>query len=148
MKATEVPQDDANMMQGKFREPVYSLDENGNYTTVRSVGWDPKNEVMQEAWDAINEKIASTREKVIAGELSPIAYHLEKNLMDVGLLAKYTGLWKFKVKRHLKPRYFNKLSNDTLLKYAEVFELSVSELRDLSLVRSEHLPTTTEIKNG
>lgn len=48
MKSKDVPQDDANMLQGKFKEPVYSLDENGNYVVVPSVGWDPKNAVMQE----------------------------------------------------------------------------------------------------
>jgi len=49
MKDNEVPQDDANMMEGKFREPWDALDEDGKYTTVRSVGWDPKNVVMQDA---------------------------------------------------------------------------------------------------
>jgi len=135
MKSTEVPQDDANMMQGKFREPVYSLDENGKYTTVKSVGWDPKNEVMQEAWDVINEKIEATREKVLAGELSPIAFHLENNLMDVSLLAKYMGFWKFKVKRHLKPKHFNKLKDEVLERYAEVFDISKQELLDITKLK-------------
>lgn len=137
MKSTEVPQDDANMMQGKFREPVYSLDENGNYTTVKSVGWDPKNEVMQEAWDVINEKVEATREKVLAGELSPIAFHLENNLMDVSLLAKYMGFWKFKVKRHLKPKHFKKLKDEVLEKYAEVFDISKQELMDITKLRKK-----------
>lgn len=135
MKSTEVPQDDANMMQGKFREPVYSLDENGKYTTVKSVGWDPKNEVMQEAWDVINEKVEATREKVLAGELSPIAFHLENNLMDVSLLAKYMGFWKFKVKRHLKPKHFNKLKVEVLERYAEVFDISKQELLDITKLK-------------
>lgn len=135
MKSTEVPQDDANMLQGKFREPVYSLDENGKFTTVKSVGWDPKNEVMQEAWDVINEKVEATREKVLAGELSPIAFHLENNLMDVSLLAKYMGFWKFKVKRHLKPKYFNKLKDEVLEKYAEVFVISKQELLDITKLK-------------
>jgi len=135
MKSTEVPQDDANMMQGKFREPVYSLDENGKYTTVKSVGWDPKNEVMQEAWDVINEKVEATREKVLAGELSPIAFHLENNLMDVSLLAKYMGFWKFKVKRHLKPKHFNKLKDEVLERYAEVFDISKQELLDITKLK-------------
>lgn len=135
MKSTEVPQDDANMLQGKFREPVYSLDENGKFTTVKSVGWDPKNEVMQEAWDVINEKVEATREKVLAGELSPIAFHLENNLMDVSLLAKYMGFWKFKVKRHLKPKYFNKLTDEVLEKYAEVFVISKQELLDITKLK-------------
>jgi len=104
MKTNDVPQDDANMLQGKFKEPVYSIDTDGNYTTVKSVGWDPKNAVMQEAWDNVNEKIEQTRQKVLSGNLSPIAYYIEKNIMDAGLVAKYMGIWKWKVKRHLKPR--------------------------------------------
>lgn len=135
MKSKDVPQDDANMMQGKFREPVYSLDKEGKYTTIRSVGWDPKNEVMQEAWDAINEKVKEIKQKVINGELSPIAYYTEKNIMDIGLVAKYMGLWKWTVKKHLKPKNFNKLNDKTLEKYAEVFDISKEDLVDISKLK-------------
>ena len=128
MKSKDVPQDDANMMQGKFREPVYSLDKDGNYTTVKSVGWNPKNEVMQEAWDVANEKIEDVKQKVIVGKLSPIAYYIEKNLMDVSLLANYMGLWRWTVKKHLKPKNFKKLSDEVLEKYAEVFDITKEEL--------------------
>lgn len=131
MKSKDVPQDDANMLQGKFREPVYSLDKDGNYTTVKSVGWDPKNEVMKEAWDLVNEKIEIVKQKVIQGELSPIAYFIEKNLMDVSLLAKYMGLWKWTVKKHLKPKNFNKLSDEILEKYAKVFDITKDSLTDI-----------------
>lgn len=131
MKSKDVPQDDANMLQGKFREPVYSLDKDGNYTTVHSVGWDPKNEVMQEAWDLVNEKIENVKQKVIQGELSPIAYYIEKNLMDVSLLAKYMGFWKWTVKKHIKPKNFNKLSDEILEKYAKVFDITKDTLTDI-----------------
>ncbi len=131
MKTTDVPQDDANMMQGKFREPVYSLDKDGNYTTVKSVGWDPKNAVMQEAWDNVNEKIEQTRQDVLAGNLSPIAYYIEKNIMDTGLVAKYMGLWKWTVKKHLKPRNFAKLNDEILEKYAKIFNISKEVLVDI-----------------
>ncbi len=136
MKKTDVPQDDANMMQGKFREPVYVLDDNGNYTTVRSVGWDPKNEVMQDAWDNINEKVKLAREKVLAGKVSPIAYYIEKNIMDVRLVASYMGIWRWKVKRHMKPSVFRKLDYDILEKYAEVFGVSIEQLMDIRLVEN------------
>ena len=66
MKTKDVPQDDANMLQGILREPVYSLDEDGNYTTVRSVGWAPKNAVIQHAWDEINERVETVKQKVMA----------------------------------------------------------------------------------
>lgn len=132
MKTTEVPQDDANMLQGKFKEPVYSLDSEGNYITVPSVGWDPKNEVMKEAWDNVNDKIDKAKQDVLEGRLSPIAYYIEKNIMDVGLVASYMGMWKCKVKRHLKPKNFDKLNNEILEKYARVFNISVDQLKNIT----------------
>lgn len=135
MKTNDVPQDDANMLQGKFREPVYSLDKDGNFTTVKSVGWDPKNAVMQEAWDNVNEKIEKTRQEVLSGTLSPIAYYIEKNIMDIGLVAKYMGMWKWTVKKHLKPRNFDKLNDETLDKYAKVFSISKEEFIDISILK-------------
>jgi hypothetical protein len=129
MKHKEVPQDDANMLQGKFKEPVYSLDENGNYTTVKSVGWAPKNAIMQQAWDNINEKVEQTRQKVLNGELSPLAFFMEKNMMDTKLLAQYMGFWGWTVKKHLKPKHFNKLSDDIISKYAEILNIATEELK-------------------
>jgi hypothetical protein len=135
MKDKEVPQDDANMMRGKFREPVYSLDKDGNYTVVKSVGWDPKNTVMQQAWDNINEKVEETKQKVINGQLSPIAFYMEKNIMDVGLLSKYMGLWRWTVKKHLKPKHFNKLSTDQLAQYADIFNITIEQLTDINAIK-------------
>jgi len=137
MKDKEVPQDDANMLQGKFKEPVYSLDESGNYTTVKSVGWAPKNAVMQQAWDNINEKVELTRQKVISGELSPLAYFMEKNMMDTKLLAQYMGFWNWTVKKHLKPKNFNKLSDEIISKYADVLDITPEELKDSKLKKKE-----------
>ena len=137
MKAKEVPQDDANMMQGKWKDPIYTLDENGNYVTSYSLGWETKNAVMQHAWDEINDRVEAVRQKVIAGELSPIAYYLEKNIMDVGLLAKYVGKWKWTVKKHLKPKYFNKLPDEMLEKYAKEFKLTKEELVDIERIKKE-----------
>jgi len=134
MKDKEVPQDDANMMRGKFREPVYSLDKDGNYTVVKSVGWDPKNAVMQQAWDYINEKVEETRKKVLNGQLSPIAYYMEKNIMDIGLLAKYMGVWRWTVKKHMKPIHFKKLTGEQLAQYAEIFNISVKQLTDTNAI--------------
>ncbi|MBU2652009.1 MAG: helix-turn-helix transcriptional regulator [Bacteroidetes bacterium] len=129
MKKNEVPQDDANMLEGKFREPCYVLDENGKYITVGSVGWEPKNIVMQQAWDNIHKRIARVKELVDQGRLSPLAYHMEKNQMDVRLLASYVGLSRWKVKRHLKPSGFLKLDTEILKKYADALNVTIEELR-------------------
>ncbi len=139
MKAKDVPQDDANMMQGKWKDPIYTLDKDGNYTTSYSLGWDSKNAVMLHAWEEIKDKVEEVKQKVLAGELSPLAYYLERNIMDVGLLAKYVGKWKWTVKKHLKPKYFNKLPDEMLKKYAREFKLTVAEFTDIERIRNDEV---------
>ena len=129
MKKWEVPQDDG-FTEGLDIDFCYALDENGNYTVVPSSGWQPKTDAIRQAWDVINEKVEQVRKRVIAGELSPIAYYMEKNIMDLKLLSDYAGLPKRKVKKHLKPDHFNKLDDQILMRYAETFGISVEMLRN------------------
>lgn len=129
MKKKDVPQDDENLFEGKFKVVKYAVDDDGNYGTVGSVGWEPENTVLNQAWDEINKKVAEAKEKVDAGELSPLAYHMEKNIMDVGMLSQYMDISKRKVTKHLEPGGFNSLDARTLEKYAEVFDISVDELK-------------------
>lgn len=134
MKKEEVPQDDANMLEGKFKEPCYAVDEEGKYTTVKSVGWEAKNIVMQQAWDAVHERVEEVRAQVEAGELSPIAYYLEKQLMDLAVLSGYTGFFRWTVKRHMKMKNFDKLSEQKLQRYADAFDISIDILKNKELI--------------
>jgi hypothetical protein len=129
MKKKDVPQDDENLFEGKFKVVKYAVDDDGNYGTVGSVGWEPENTVLNQAWDEINKKVDETKKKIEAGELSPLAYHMEKNIMDVGMLSQYMDISKRKVAKHLEPSGFNGLDIKTLEKYAEVFDISVDELK-------------------
>ena len=85
----------------------------------------------------INEKIELAKEKIKMGEASPLFYFIEKNIMDVGLVAKYMGYWKWTVKKHLKPKYFKKLTEDELKRYAEIFNVTVEELTDIDTILQE-----------
>jgi hypothetical protein len=123
MKVNEVPQDDAYLLEGKTRDLQYALDENGKYVTVKSVGWDPKNTAILNAWDHENEKIIRALQLVIDGAKSPIYYHMKRCLMDVKILAAYTGYSRLKVKRHFKPEIFKKLSDEKLDRYVYAFGL-------------------------
>jgi hypothetical protein len=129
MKKKDVPQDEG-LSEGLFEDICYALDENGNYTVVPTTGWQPKTDAMLQAWDVIHEKVEQVRQRVFAGELSPIAYYMEKNIMDVKLLAEYAGLPKRKVRKHLKPGHFDKLDEKVLERYAETFGISVDMLRN------------------
>jgi hypothetical protein len=128
MKKKDVPQDNEGLHEGKFRDLCYVVDEKGKYTEALSTGWAPKNAAMMQAWDQVNEVVEETRQKVLSGKLSPLAYHMEKNIMNIKLLAKYTGLAKRKIKKHLKPDVFKGLDLQTLEKYSHVFNITVEQL--------------------
>lgn len=131
MKKKEVPQDKSNLETANFRELCYAIDDNGEYTTENSSGWEPKTVALSNAIEEINERIEEAENRVVAGKTSPIEYYMELHKMDVGILASYVGFWQWKVKRHFKPSVFKKLSDKTLKKYAEVFEISVGELKSI-----------------
>lgn len=132
MKKKEVPQDKSNLESANFRELCYAVDENGEYTTESSSGWEPKTVALNNAIEEINERIADAKKRVIEGKTSPIEYYMELHKMDIGILASYVGFWQWKVKRHFKLSIFKKLSDNTLHKYAEAFDISVEELQNIS----------------
>lgn len=130
MKKSEVPQDKSNIESVNMRELCYATDENGNYTTALSSGWEPKTIALSNAIDDIKERTEEARQMVAKGEASPILYFMELSKMDVGILAGYTGLWQWRIRRHFKPKVFAGLSDKVLQKYADAFLITVNELRN------------------
>ncbi|KAA1244636.1 hypothetical protein [Aquimarina sp. RZ0] len=131
MKKEEVPQDESCFSRTNMREVVYAVDKEGKYGKALSSGWDAKTIALNESLQLIDEQLQETIQKIKQDELSPIAYYMERHRMDVTVLSGYVGFWQWKVKRHLKSKVFKKLSEKTLHKYAEAFEISVSELKNL-----------------
>ena len=126
MLKEEVPQD-AAILDG-WKEITYAVDDRGRYVLLPSAGWDPANLANIQAWEAIAAAITAARRRVEAGEASPLAFHMACNQMDAGLLAKYAGIARWRVRRHLRPRSYQKLSPALRQRYAEVFRLSVDQL--------------------
>ncbi|HRP33845.1 MAG TPA: hypothetical protein PKV73_18235 [Agriterribacter sp.] len=129
MKKEDIPQD-PGALQKFTREVSYAVDENGNYITALSAGWEVKTNALDVAWSDIERKVHSAREKVLRHEASPVLYYMELKLMNVQVLADYTGFWKWQIKRHFKPRVFEKLSPKKLQRYASVFDITVDELKN------------------
>lgn len=129
MKKSEIPQDESPL-NGWTREVCYAKNEEGRYERGLSTGWNVKKEALDKAWDEVDRKANEALELVRSGKASPILYFMELKLMDPGLLAHYTGFWKWRVKRHFHPKRFTKLSDSVLQKYADVFEISVEQLKN------------------
>lgn len=130
MKKEQVPQDNSGLAKKNIHELCYAVDENGNYTTVQSSGWDVKASALDESLELIEERINETKKEISEGKLSPLAYFMELHRMDLSILASYAGIHSFFVKRHFNPKRFQKLSDKTLKKYADVFEISVEKLKN------------------
>jgi hypothetical protein len=130
MKKVEVPQDKGNLSNINMKELVYATDENGNYTTALSTGWEPKTIALSNSIDEISERIAIAEVQVKNKEASPIVYYMEFCRMDIAILSSYVGMWQWRVKRHFKPKVFVQLNDKILQKYAETFNISIDELRN------------------
>lgn len=131
MTVKEVPQDLKYMAGGVIRDVAYAVDEDGRYQTVVSDGWAVKNDLLDVVWDDIRESCEAIRQQVRRHEASPLAYHMTKNLQDVGMLAAYAGIPKRKVKKHLTYDAFMQLDEQTLARYADALRITVDELRSV-----------------
>jgi hypothetical protein len=127
MEKDNVPQDDANIFE-HITKVVYAVDKDGNYVKVPTRGWEPENIALQQAWEVINAKVEAARKQVLDGTASPLLYHIEKNMLDLNLVAEYMDFSKKKVKSHLEPQVFAALDRETLDKYAFVFKITTDQL--------------------
>ena len=132
MKKEEIPQDDGALNK-LTKEVVYAVDGSGKYSTELSTGWDVKTKALDLAWEDIEKRIETAHQKVLNNEASPILYFLELRLMDMGILAAYTGFWKWTIKKHLKPAAFKNLSQQKLQQYADAFNVTVEELKTMNV---------------
>ncbi|NQV02563.1 MAG: hypothetical protein HQ542_07960 [Bacteroidia bacterium] len=116
---------------GHNKELFYSYDKEGNYDKQVRFHDDADRIFIEQFWDIQHDRIEDARQQVLAGKKSPIFYFMEKNLLDpmsLGLQAKIS-LWR--VKRHVKPRVFKRLSEKTLAKYAEAFSITIEQLKNI-----------------
>lgn len=123
--------EDSGKEEYNFRILHYELDENGNYYSEMRNNWGYKEITNQRAWDTVFEKMEETRQDYINGKVSPIAFHMVRCVMDEGLLSKFVGFSKFRIRRHMKPKVWNKLSNEVKQKYATAFECTMEQLVNL-----------------
>ena len=130
MKKSEVPQDKGRVSEKGSRELYYAVDDNGEYTTALSTGWEAKNIVQDHTMQEIQERIDQAQEDVKAGVVSPIVYFMELRRMDWKIVSDYTGMWKWRIKRHAKPMVFAKLNDKVLQRYADTFEITIEELKN------------------
>lgn len=128
MKVEDVPQDLKYTNGYIVRDIAYAVDADGQYTSVVSDGWNVKSEALDLALDEIREKCDEIKQRIEAGTASNLEYYATKNIMDISLLSKYTGIPKWKIRRHFKQKFFSRLDKETLAKYADALRITVDTL--------------------
>ncbi len=130
MKIKEVPQDNIKTFKGFGTKAMYAVDENGQYATIPTSGWEVEEVVLRDVIDDFAKLAEEAKSRVIKGNTSPIEYYMNKYFMDLPALAAGMSLTKWRVKRHFNPKVFNKLNNEMLQRYAEFFNLDTADLKN------------------
>ena len=107
---------------------IYTVDEQGEYTTTLEKGDVREFIVSCHFSDSSQEMAAEAKKRVISGQTSAIEYFMYKRLLDPPALAQAMGIAAWRVKRHFKPAVFKKLSEKMLQEYAKIFNVTVDEL--------------------
>lgn len=130
MRIDEVPQDESSTYAG-HKKLLYALDSSGAYTGVPSSGWEAEANATLDAVALYQDLADQARAEVEAGHKSPLFFHMHDCRMDLPLLAQLTGFWRWRIKRHFKPKVFAGLSQAALSRYARAMDKTLNELKAL-----------------
>ena len=64
----------------------------------------------------------------LAGTAAPLEYHMYRARMDVAMLAQTVGLWRWRVRRHMRPQVFARLPLRLRRRYAEALGIALEAL--------------------
>lgn len=128
MDLDAVPQE-GNATLGGHRKAVYARDAQGRLVIAPSRGWEAEEIVTTHAVDGFELLAAEALQRVRDGSASPLAYWMPKCRMDVALLSQTSGFWQWRVRRHLRPEHFTRLSPAQLARYADALGKTVDQLR-------------------
>ncbi len=130
MDVNAVPQE-GNATLGGHRKAMYAKDVNGRMVIAPSAGWEAEEIVTSHAVESLHAQAEQARERVKAGLASPLEFWMYERRMDVALLSQTSGFWQWRVKRHLRPDRFAKLSTKHLARYADALGIDPAALQKL-----------------
>ena len=128
MRDNEVPQEGNSTLDG-HRKAVYARGDDGKLHLVASAGWEVEEIVTRQAVEDLERLTEDARQRVLAGQTSPLEFHMHRVRMDVPLLAQASGLWQWRIRRHFRPAIFARLSPRLLQRYAEAMGISIDRLK-------------------
>jgi hypothetical protein len=131
MNSRDVPQDEISIFAGQSKV-VYARDDHGDYQVVATSGWEVEEIVTRQVIEALEGQRSQALIAYKNGQISPLPYHMYDKKMDIATLARESGFWRWRVRRHFRPEIFNKLPQKILGVYAEVFGIPLAQLQNIA----------------
>ncbi len=130
MKEIDIPQENNDAQDGQ-RKVMYAPNDSGEFERFKygSSVEEYATKLAVQEYEVLKEEAL---QKIKDGISSPIEFFMYKNRMDLPTLASVTGLFQFRIKRHLKLKVFKKLDNKILSKYALAFNIEVKDLKEFN----------------
>lgn len=122
-----MPQE-GNSTHAGLRRAVYARGADGKLALTPSRGWEVEEIVTLQAVKACDELAETARQRAKAGQASTLEYHMHRARMDVALLSQASGIWRWRVRWHLRPRVFARLSPALRQRYAAALGIDVARL--------------------
>ena len=131
MNDADVPQEGNETLAGG-RKAVYARGADGRVRPMQSAGWQVEEIVTRQAIEDLEKQAEEARQRCLKGLVSPLEFHMYHARMDLPLLCQTTGLWRWRVRRHLRPEIFAKLPEKVLLRYCEAMGITLDALREVA----------------
>ena len=130
MRADEVPQETNPVFQHE-RKAVYAVNADGEYVMVKTGGSEVDFGPTLDAGEWFAEQARQARQRVEQGQSSPLEFWMYQQRMDIPTLAQATGFWQWRIRRHLRPEIFPRLSDALLQRHADALGIDVVRLKTL-----------------
>ncbi|MCP1727738.1 hypothetical protein J2T60_001738 [Natronospira proteinivora] len=124
----ELASEENRVLEGEHKA-VYRRDASGHYRMIPSEGWKVEEVVTTAAVAEFQRLAREARAAIQAGRASPLAFYMYERRLDPGSLAQAMGIMSWRVRRHLRPGPFSRLSPRLLRRYAEVLDMDTEQLK-------------------
>ena len=130
MNVSDVPLE-GNRTLGHHRKALYAKDADGRMVLVASKGSEVDETVTMQAVERLQAFADDARKRCLAGQTAPLEVWMWTQRMDVPLLSQISGIWQWRIRRHLRPHNFARLSPELLQRYALALGLRAEQLQQM-----------------
>jgi hypothetical protein len=146
MRAEDVPQEGNATLEGQ-RKAVYAIGSDGRIALVSSRGWEAEEMVTTAAVEHFEHLAQQALDRVRAGVAGALEYFMYARRLDPPTLARASGIWRWRVQRHLRQPFAN-IPARLQERYAEVLGISRSELLSFRPGASDFPPARPLARDG